>query len=187
MYRCRRHIQADAAVTSSAEFILFTAQQPRCRGIVELMAGTTFLLLHRRMLDAGIRRRIGMTLNTYLAFRRAQEMIRLRCGLMRGVTFEAVTRAGIGMMRTALIQVAVTFEAQVTLFALKECCIVTGVGHVTRRAVPLHYGSMPVNLFCLLLNSGVTAQTQAFLGCLERERAALMAGATLAPGYRSMY
>jgi hypothetical protein len=151
------------------------------------MAGATFLLLYRRMLHPGICCGIGMTLNTYLAFRRAQEIIRPRCGLMRGVTFEAVTRTGIGMMGTALIQIDMTFETQVTLFTLQECCAITGVGNVTSRAVPLHYRGMPHNTFCPILHFGVAAQTQALLGCLKRERSALMTGGALALGYRCMY
>jgi hypothetical protein len=178
MYGCGRHIEADTAVTFGTEFILGTCQQPRRRGIVKQMTGAALLLLHRRMLHAGICRRIGMAFHTHLTLRRAQQMVRPRSRLVGSVAFKAVTLSGIGMMGAPLIQTGMTFKTQITLFTFQECRTVAGMGHVTRGAITLHYGGMPISLTCLLLHFGVAAQTQALLGCLKCEGSALMTGGT---------
>jgi hypothetical protein len=119
-----------------------------------------------------------MAFNTYLTFRCTQEMICPRSRLVGSMAFKTVTLTGIGVMDAALIQIGVTSEAQIALFAFQERSAVAGMGHVTRRAVPLHHGDMPLSLTCLLLHFGVAAQTQALLGCLKCESSALMTGGT---------
>ena len=160
----RCHIQADTTVTFGTEFILGAAQQPRCRGVVKLMAGAALLLLHRRVLYPGIGCWVGMAFYTYLTLRRAQKIVG-PCGcLMRGVTFEAIARAGIGMVGTPpLVEIGMTPEAQAMLFTLEKRRAVAGVWLVTRRAVPLHYGGMPVSAPGLILHLGVAAQAQPLL------------------------
>lgn len=182
-----RHIEADTAVTLGTEFILRTGQQPRSRGVVKHMTGAALLLLHRRMLHPGICRGIGMAFNTHLTLRGAQEIVGPCRSLMRGVAFEAVAYTGIGVVCTPLIQIRMTSEAQIALFAFQERSAVACMRHMTRGAVSLHYGGMAASLTCLILYSGVAAQAQALLRCLERERSPLMAGGTFAFCYRGMH
>lgn len=137
---------------------------------MEHMTGAALLLLHRWMLHPDSGRRVGMAFNTNLTFRCTQKMIRPRSRLMRSVTFQAVPFTGIGVMRTTLIQIGVTSEAQIALFAFQEGSAVTGMGHVARRTIPLYNGGMPLSLTCLVLHSGMAAQTQTLLRCLKRER-----------------
>lgn len=181
-----RHIQADTAVTSGAEFILGGAQQPRCRGVVEHMAGAALLLLHRRVLHPASGRGVIMAFDTHLTLRRAQQIIGPRGRLMRGVAFETVARAGVGVMCAPLIQLGMTSEAQAMLFILEERRAVAGMGQVTRGAVPLHYGGMSIGLTRLILHSGVAAQAQTLLRSLECEGSPLMAGGAFALGHRGM-
>lgn len=128
-----------------------------------------------------------MTFNTHLTFRRAQKMIGSWSSLMRSVTFEAVTRTGIRVMSTTLMQICMTFETQVTLFALKERGAVAGMGDVTGRAVPLHHRSMAVSAFRLILHPGVTAQAQALLRRLQFQRSTLMTGSAFPLRYGGMH
>jgi hypothetical protein len=113
-------------------------------------------------------------------------MVCTLCSLMRGVTFEAIARAGIGMVGTTLIQICMTPEAQAMLFTLEKSNAVAGMRQVTRRTIPLHYGGVPVSAFCLILHRGVAAQTQSLLRSLECESSSLMTGSAFAPGYRGM-
>lgn len=50
------------------------------------------------------------------------------------------------------------------------------MGHVTRGAITLHYGGMPISLTCLILHPSMASQAQTFLRCLERESSPLMTG-----------
>jgi hypothetical protein len=104
-----------------------------------------------------------MTFNTHLTLGRAQEMIRPCSRLMRRVTFEAVAFTGVGMMGTTLIQIGMAFEAQVALFTFQERSAVAGMGHVTRRTVPLYNGGMPLSLARFVLHHGMAAQAEALL------------------------
>jgi hypothetical protein len=128
-----------------------------------------------------------MAFNTYLTFRCTQEMICPRSRLVGSMAFKTVTLTGIGVMDTALIQTGMTSEAQIALFTFQERSAVAGMRHVTRGAVSLYYGGMPLSLTCLVLHSGMAAQTQSLLRHLERECSALMTGGALARSHGLMH